>query len=122
MIDYKFSEYYNETAVNSDNFPVTPEYYSSATGKYVKGTPTKYVSGTYKYNYVADIGGINAKFGVIWLPTDGLRLGAAIQTPTAYNVSELWYIDVSSEFADASQNASSSSATGSRIYLILLSP
>ena len=39
-------------------------------------------------NYV-DItgGGVNANFGLIYLPTDFLRIGASLQTPTIYNLS-----------------------------------
>ena len=116
IVNYKYSEFYNESAVNAENFPVTPEYYVSSTGKYAKGAPTHYLSSTYKYNYVADVSGINAKIGVIWLPSAGLRLGAAIQTPTAYTVNESWYVDVNAEFEDASQNASSSSPTAETSY------
>ena len=116
IISYKFSEYYNETAKDTDDFPVTPEFFVSSSGQYEKGSATNYVGSTYKYNYVADISGINLKLGAIWLPTDGLRLGAAFQTPTAYTIHEKWYVDVNSEFLDNSQNASSSSPTAETSY------
>lgn len=107
LINYKYSEYYSETAMDPNDFPVTTEYWDNKTSAYVKGTPTKYESGVYKYNYVTEIGGVNAKLGLIWLPFDGLRIGAAFQTPTAYTINERWYIDESVSFADKSQNMSS---------------
>ena len=116
IISYKYSEYYNETAQDPADFPVTPEFFVPSSGKYEQGASTYYLGSTYQYNYVGDISGINAKVGLIWLPTDGLRIGAAIQTPTAYTVNEKWYIDVNSEFQDASQNASSGSPTAESSY------
>ncbi|MBP5567283.1 MAG: hypothetical protein J6X57_07365 [Bacteroidales bacterium] len=116
MINYSYSEYYNEVSQDPADFPVKPEYYSKSKAAYVQGASTYYLGSTYKYNYIADIGGINAKVGVIWLPTNGLRLGAAIQTPTVLSINERWYIDVNSEFQDASQNASSSSPTAEAEY------
>ena len=116
---YKYSEYYNETAQDPADFPVTSGYYSKDDNgaiTYKQGTPTQYVSSTYRYNYVADISGINAQIGLIWLPTDGVRIGAAIKTPTAYTISERWYVDVESEFKDASQNADASTPTAETSY------
>ncbi|MBR5702731.1 MAG: hypothetical protein IKX45_00585 [Bacteroidales bacterium] len=116
MINYKYSEYYAEISQDPADFPVTPEYYSAKKQAYVQGDPTYYLGSTYKYNYIADIGGINAKLGVIWLPTDGVRIGAAFQTPTILTINERWYIDVSSEFQDASLNVTSSSPTAETEY------
>lgn len=116
IINYKYSEYYAEAAQDPADFPVTPEFFVPSSGKYEQGDATHYLGSTYKYNYVGDISGVNAKVGVIWLPTDGLRLGAAIQTPTAYSIHEQWYIDVAAEFQDAAQNASSSSPTAETTY------
>ena len=116
IINYKYSEYYNETAQDPADFPVTPEFFANSSGVYVQGNPTYYLGSTYQYNYVGDVSGGNAKVGFIWLPADGLRLGAAIQTPTAYTVHEKWYIDVNAEFEDDAQNASSSSPTAEADY------
>lgn len=104
MISYRYSEYYNEVSQDPADFPITTEYYSGKKAAYVQGDPTFYLGSTYKYNYFAEIGGINAKVGLIWLPTDGIRIGAAFQTPTALTINERWYVGVSSEFQDASQN------------------
>lgn len=116
VINYKYSEYFNETVDDPSDFPVTPEYWSTKSGAYVKGAPTNYLGSTYEYSYVSDVSGLNLKVGAIWLPTDGLRLGAAIQTPTDYTIHEKWYVAVSSEFADASQSVNSNSPTAETTY------
>ena len=116
---YKYSEYYNESAQDPADFPVTSGYYTKDnTGNlsYVQGKPTNYLGSTYKYSYVADISGINAQIGFIWLPTDGVRIGAAFKTPTAYTVSEEWYVDMNAEFQDASENHNASSPTAETSY------
>lgn len=114
IMAYKYSEYYNEKAQDPLDFPVTPEYILKGVAQ--KGNPTYYVGSTYKYDYVADISGVNLKLGVIWLPTSGLRLGAAFQTPTVLSIEERWYVDVSSEFKDASQNMDAYSPTAETAY------
>ena len=116
MINYKYSEYYSEVSQDPADFPVTPEYYSKNSGGYIQEPSTFYLGSTYKYNYVADVAGVNAKLGVIWLPTDGLRLGAAFQTPTALTINERWYIDVESEFQNSSLNANPGSPTAEAEY------
>lgn len=112
--NYKYNEYYAEKAQDSNDFPVTPEYYKD--GAYYTATATKYVGSDYKYSYAASLSGINLKVGVIWLPTDGLRLGAAIQTPSAITVSEEWYVDMGASFEDESQNFSSKSPLAETSY------
>lgn len=109
LINYKYSEYFAERALDTNDFPVTPEYWKPSASAYVKGADTFYAGSTYKYNYTADISGVNAKLGVIWLPADGIRLGAAFQTPTAYSVHEKWYIDETVSFVDATQSGNSGS-------------
>lgn len=114
IANYRYSEYFGETAASSAEFPVTPEFWRNYT--YVTGTATEYVGSTYEYTYKSDISGVNAKIGVIWLPTDGLRLGAAFQTPTAYTINERWYLDVRSTFANSEYNASSGSPVAEASY------
>lgn len=43
---------------------------------------------TYNYSYQSSGTGLYGKFGVIVTPIDGLRIGAAIQTPTRLRISE----------------------------------
>lgn len=53
-------------------------------------------STTYNSIYNADASGIYAKLGFIALPTDHLRVGAAIQTPASMTVHENYTVDVAS--------------------------
>ena len=56
-----------------------------------------------------DAAGVYAKFGFILTPGAGLRLGAAIQTPTAVTINERYQLDGYTHYSDASGNASCSS-------------
>ncbi len=42
--------------------------------------------------------GFNAKFGIIYLPAEFIRIGAAVHSPTMYNVHEYYFEDLSSSF------------------------
>lgn len=45
------------------------------------------------YNYLHTEGtGVNFKFGLIWRPTQALRLGAAFHTPTYYDMRDTYYV------------------------------
>ena len=81
-ISYKYDERYSETAVNSNSFNSGFKYFSSA------------------YSYNATGSGINLKVGLIYLPTDWLRLGAGISTPTWMYIDETWENGMDSEFND----------------------
>lgn len=56
-----------------------------------------------------DASGIYAKFGFILTPGAGLRIGAAIQTPTAVTINERYQLDGYTRFSDSSANAKCSS-------------
>ena len=83
-ISYRREELFTESAVMPEQFPtimydendnlITTDYKSSSNG----------------YRLNSDAVGIYAKFGFIWLPTESFRIGAAIQTPTAYSIEEEW--------------------------------
>ncbi len=45
--------------------------------------------------------GVYGKFGIIYVPTPWLRIGAAIQTPTTLNIVERYGASVSSSFDNA---------------------
>ena len=79
LIDYTYSEYFKEAAVDPADFP---NEFDTGTAYF-----NNYRS---RYSYTADVSGIYAKVGFIAKPLDGLRIGAAIQTPTAMNVAERW--------------------------------
>ena len=105
---YRYSESFYETAVDPGQFPIA----------YDDGYSTCFNRGTYNYQYLADIGGVYAKVGVIVLPADGLRLGASFQTPTALTVSETWQYSASTTFDDSYYNDSATSPQGEYSYLL----
>jgi long-subunit fatty acid transport protein len=80
--------YYNETRTYSENAPF----------------------GYFDYlNYASSSGyGYNLKLGLIIRPTDALRLGAAIHTPTFYTIKESYYSNMSSDLHDVSADADGS--------------
>lgn len=113
-INYTYREEFTEAAVDSREFPVTPEYMSG--GNHVVGASTYFKSAKYGYEYNSSAAGINAALGFIWLPNDNLRLGASIKTPTAYTIDEKWGIRVDTYFEDSSQDGYSYSPTAENTY------
>ncbi len=80
-LEYRFNSYMREYAENPDDFPVT-----------VNGSTDYFRSLRFHQAYSASGSGIYGKFGIIVLPVSGLRIGAAIQTPTVNYITEhLWY-------------------------------
>ena len=48
------------------------------------------------YNYLHSEGtGVNFKLGLIWKPTQSLRIGAAFHTPTYYDMRDTYYVEAS---------------------------
>lgn len=78
-LSYGMSEYWMEMPDNPDEFP---------TLNYDDGRTATFESLTMKRNYQASGSGIYLKAGAIWRPMAGLRLGAAIQTPTLMDIKE----------------------------------
>lgn len=109
---YRYSEAFYEAAVNPDMFPVS---FILDNGD---ESTTYFRSSTYTYNYTADIDGIYAKIGFIAVPVTGLRIGAAIQTPTAYTITEKWRYGASTSFDDTYFNDSQTSPTGEYTYYL----
>lgn len=92
--EYRYSESFSETALDNSLFPL---YDLSRNGTVYN---TEFAGASKVYDYSADYEGIYAKFGVILTPFAGLRLGAAFQTPTIYEVSEQWRYTMSSYFTN----------------------
>ncbi len=74
-----------------------------------------------KYNssYRASGTGVYGKFGVIVTPVGGLRIGAAIQTPTSTVIKETWGANLSTKFKDSSYNSSANTPEGEYSYRLL---
>ncbi len=109
---YRYSEAFYEAAVNPDVFPVSFILDSG------DEATTYFRSSTYNYSYTADIDGIYAKIGFIAIPLTGLRVGAAIQTPTIYTVTEQWQYGASTSFGDSYFNGSQTSPRGEYSYCL----
>ena len=93
--DYSYSEYFKESAVDPKDFEIT---YSDNNG-IIDPSLTKYFNKMkYNLNYSYSGIGVSAKFGVIVTPGAGLRLGAAIQTPSEMTVNEFWDESGETEF------------------------
>jgi len=107
VFNYKYSSLYKETPTDTYDFPTTVAYIGSKTGEYVT-EDTEYAGSSYLYEYTSRGTGIYAKVGAIWLPTPGLRLAAAIQSPTYYTVSDKWNIGVNTYYTTAEEGYSDS--------------
>jgi hypothetical protein len=70
----------------------------------------------YTYSYGANTSGVYGKFGLILTPGLGLRIGAAIQTPTGTTVNEYWYYSGETTYKDNSFNAHADSPEGEDQY------
>ena len=96
-LQYVYSETFSEAALDPADFPVTMGMIS-----------TNYDSSLYRYGYQAEMDGIYAKFGLIYVPVKGVRLGAAIKTPTLLTVRETWQLDATVNYTSLKSTQSSS--------------
>ncbi len=106
---YRYSEAFYETAVNPDKFVIT------FNGENGNTYDVNFSQANFGYQYLADIDGIYAKIGAIYV-NNGLRLGAAIQTPTYYTISEKWLYNAGVKYTDSYYNASQESPQGDYTY------
>ena len=109
-ISYDMNEYFKEYAVDPSKFDLA---FEDASGNV---TTTYFNSLRYRYAYDMQSAGIYAKFGIIAVPTSWLRIGAAIQTPTANYVTEHWQHAGETYFENSYFNASATSPKGEYKY------
>ena len=95
FLSNRMNEYIRETALNPEEFPVT-----------IQGESDSWTDMKFSYEYNASGSGVYGKFGIIAVPVDGLRIGAAIQTPTAMNIQEYRWYDALNNFKGAEGKAS----------------
>lgn len=88
-LSYRSDETRSEEALSSGNYP------------------TGFQNLRVRSAYRDDADGIYAKIGFIARPVDGLRIGAAIQTPTLFTVSETYALEGYSKADDIQMSASS---------------
>ena len=105
-MDYAYAEYFKEQALDPSDFELGLE----------NGNSMYFDNMRYTYNYNVSSSGIYGKLGVIITPGSGLRIGAAIQTPTATTITEGWQHSGATVFTDPAYNASASSPAGEDQY------
>ena len=106
-LNYVYDDYFSESAVNPDLFVL--DFGSEGS--------TKFNSMKYKYAYTATGSGVFGKFGFIYSPKSlGLRIGAAIQTPTVLHINEIWQSYGETNYIDSRFNAYAKSPEGQYDY------
>jgi len=105
-LSYQYDTYFKEAAVNTNDFDID----------YANGGTLYFDNARNRYSYNATGEGIYLKVGGIILPAPGLRIGAAIQTPTSMYITERWQYANDVNFTDASFNGSAYSPEGEYIY------
>ena len=108
-LEYDYSEYFKEAAIDPGNFEISFDDGSSMCFKNMK----------YNYSYNAEASGLFAKIGFIATPASWLRIGGAIQTPTRNTIIEEWRMSGTTEFSDSKYNGSASSPYGEDRYTII---
>ena len=110
-LDYRSNEYLKEEAVEVGEVPVDFSDGTTTTRTYFKSAR----KGT---EYRASGSGVYGKFGVILTPWKGLRLGAAIQTPTLQTIKErIWYT-AEAAFENSRYGGSETSPEGTFEYIV----
>jgi hypothetical protein len=94
-ITYNYDTYFIEKAVNESDFEIGLDNGETMYFQMMKASQT----------YRADGAGVFGKFGVIVTPGFGLRLGAAIQTPTSTTMTETWTNDADTWFSTGNYNS-----------------
>ena len=105
-MNYTYDEYFKEVAVDPSDFGI----------EFDNGKKAYFDSMKYKYSYGANTSGVYGKFGFILTPGLGLRIGAAVQTPTATTVNEYWYESGETTYTDNSFNGYAESPEGEDQY------
>ena len=83
-LNYHFDEYFKEFAKDPADFPIV------LTDKNNNEYTINFNNYRARYSYAADGTGIYGKIGFLAKPVAGLRIGAAIQTPSGLHISEIW--------------------------------
>ena len=109
-LSYDMNEYFKEKALDEQDFE---NVFIDSEGV---GHKTYFRNLMYKYSYSASGSGIFGKLGIIVTPGNGLRIGAAIQTPTAMTINEQWQEKAETTFSTSSFNGSAQSPMGESSY------
>ncbi len=104
-INYNFDEYFKEAAVDPSDFQIDFE-----------NETTYFKDYRSRYSYTATGSGVYGKFGFIAVPVDGLRVGAAIQTPTTLYINEAWRNSADVHYENKNYDGSATSPEGNYSY------
>ncbi len=107
-LSYSYDEYIKEAAVDPSDFRID---YSDAT--------TYFTEFRNRYSYSATGAGVYGKIGFIALPVDGLRIGAAIQTPTTLFIDEIWRNSVDVHYQNSVYDGDATSPEGNFAYRLV---
>ena len=99
QLSYRREESFIERAQQPEAFPVI--MYEG--DNLVK---TEYLNSSNGYKLNTEAQGIYGRFGIIALPTNNLRIGAAIQTPTLLRITERWQYSAAASYGDSYFNGS----------------
>ncbi|MCR5019101.1 MAG: outer membrane protein transport protein [Bacteroidales bacterium] len=94
-LSYRNEEYWLEQAVNPNNFALN----------FADGSTLHFDYLRMRYSYEADGSGIYAKAGFLWRVFGGLRIAAAIQSPTAFSITERYGYDAKTVFRESENYA-----------------
>lgn len=108
-LDYGYDDYFKEKALDPNDFEIALD-----NGKYMYFSQMKH-----RYWYQADGSGAYAKFGAIITPGFGLRIGAAIQTPTSNTIVERWGYSGSTSFTSSEYDGYEASPDGEYKYTLV---
>ena len=107
---YDYTQYFKESSIEPELFENT--FVDAAGNTYT----TYFRDLMHRYNYSATGTGIYGKFGIIITPGAGLRIGAAISTPTSNTIQEQWRENGRTSFTDTKFDASAESPRGTYEY------
>ena len=87
-LDYRSNMYYNEEL---DNAVILADDYDLLNSPFISNN-TRADWGLYNYKH-SEGTGVNFKLGLIWKPTQALRIGAAFHTPTYYDMRDTYHVN-----------------------------
>jgi len=105
-LNYNFDEYFKEAAQDPGKFPID---FGEKGGTYFDNYRTR-------YSYTAEGSGVYGKIGFLFTPVDGVRLGAAVQTPTVMEINDRLRHDVNVNYTHSQFNGSAQTPEGNYSY------
>ena len=104
-LDYNYDEYFKEAAIDPSDFRIDYEDAS-----------TYFTDFRSRYSYSANGAGVYGKIGFLAVPAEGLRLGAAVQTPTTLFIDEIWRQSADVHYQNSSYDGEATSPEGNFSY------